>query len=839
MLTIFPIRNHDYYAEWTQNDYYLNNAELPGDWAGYIARLLGLNGEVGEKEYHNLMNGFSPDGKTAYVQNTGEKRNMGYDLTFSAPKSVSILEVFDDRLIIYRAHRKAVEAALRFIEERAAYTRRKAQGQELEKLPGLLAALFTHFKSRSDDMQLHTHCLVLNLAIRNDLTWGTINGRTLYQWMKASGAVYRAELAQNLRELGYSIEEDGESFKVAGVPNHICQYFSKRDEQISEALKNFNEKSSASPIGDHIKLYTRDKKKSSLCTEDYQRWQAELTALGFDREYADSIRYNYQTSAKKYCDTNLALDELTKTKSVFREQDLYHHIAKQAQFSGDRTASISSLSFSATISDRVITLGEDRKGYGLYSTKEIVNLERNLITLAKKTSSTHHQAPDELLINEIIRNQSGCSISEEQIAAILSACNDKRLSILQGSAGSGKSFSMNILRQAYETQGQRVLGACIAKAAADNLQNETSIKSGTIAKLLSDNEAGRSPLKNTDVLVIDEAGQVGVKQMHALLSLAEKHDTKIVLVGEDKQLDAIEHGGVLSYLSRPHIIGASRIENIRRQQEKWARKAVMDFRDGNAYKAMKELDKRNLINISVSKDEAISLLINNWKKHVNQNKEALVLAQKWIDVTAISKQLRQHYQSIGKVGPDKIELDCTVSGKYMKLPFSVGERVRFTKNDYQLNISNGSYGIVEAIDEYQNKYTFHVRLDGDRLITFDTHYYQDEHGKLPLVHGYAMTIYSSQGITVNGDTFILYSSGMGREATYVAGSRHKFKSHFFLNSMDIEASVPDKNMSRDDVLIAFSNLMNQQKKSTLAIDYIKSEAKEYLGREESLLLEID
>ncbi|MFA0631053.1 MobF family relaxase, partial [Vibrio sp. 10N.222.49.A3] len=312
MLTIFPVKNADYYTEWTQTDYYLNNDELPGLWNGYIAHLLGIGHcEVIEEDYKNLMGGFSPDGSLSLVKNAGQVRNLGYDLTFSAPKSVSILDAYDEHGIIYDAHYKAVKEALRFLEDKAAYTRRGEQGKTLEKLPGLLSAIFTHFKSRAEDMQLHSHCLVLNLAIRNDLTWGTINGRVLYQWMKAAGVIYRAELAQNLRELGYSIEKDGESFNVVGVPKEICQHFSKREEQITKALKSYGVKSSASPIGNHLKLYSRPKKTKIKETKLYEQWQTELTALGFDYNVASSLRSMQPTYAYHCSDIDIALNKLT------------------------------------------------------------------------------------------------------------------------------------------------------------------------------------------------------------------------------------------------------------------------------------------------------------------------------------------------------------------------------------------------------------------------------------------------------------------------------------------------------------------------------------------------
>ena len=232
MLTIHPMASRDYYLEWTQKDYYMASPQLRGQWLGYIASQLGLYGVVEPTPYERLLDGFSPDGKRALVRNAGEEHVPGWDMTFSAPKSVSILQVFDEHNIIQQAHEAAVKAALRYLEAQAAYTRRGEGGKELERLPGLLAAMFTHFESRAEDMQLHSHLLAFNVAERHDFSWGTLHSRALYQWKMAAGTAYRAELAHQLRQLGYTIEADKDSFHVTGVPKDICAYYSKRAEQV-------------------------------------------------------------------------------------------------------------------------------------------------------------------------------------------------------------------------------------------------------------------------------------------------------------------------------------------------------------------------------------------------------------------------------------------------------------------------------------------------------------------------------------------------------------------------------------------------------------------------------
>ncbi|MCF9446154.1 MobF family relaxase [Vibrio parahaemolyticus] len=822
MLTIFPIQNIEYYCNTPESDYYLEDVENSGLWGGYVAKVLGLSGSIDALDYKNLMQGLSPDGSKALVQTTGQRHNCGYDLTFSAPKSVSILYVYDNKGVIQLAHKNAVKAALRFIEEKAAFTRRRAQGKQTERLPGLLAALFQHSRSRADDMQLHTHCLIFNLAIRNDLSWGAIHGRKLYQWIKASGAVYRSELAENLRSLGYSIIADHDSFKVAGVPEHICEYFSKRDEQITKSLKQYGERSSASAIGDHVKLYTRNRKSRTPISELLVTWRNELKGIGFSSEHFAKIRSLTPVYADQFICIDSILDRITENRSIFKEQDLYFEIAKQAQLSGERSIGIMSLGTTAIKSSRVIKLGLDNKHNLQLSTSEIVNLERSLVSIALKLKNRTHQTPNETILQNVIYKNRDTKFSDEQISALYSACDQHSLSILQGSAGAGKSYSMIALKNAYDALGKNVRGVCIAKIAANNLQKETGIQSQTIAKLITDIEAKRKPLTNVDVLVIDEAGQVGTKQMYNLFVQAEKENTKVILVGEDKQLQAIEHGGVLKYLSKSNIIGTSRIETIRRQSEQWARNVVAMLRDGHTLSALQQLHQRNMLHFSESRQESIAQFFEQWKKNTSENKKVVVLAQKWDDVLSISSKIRTYYQSMGAVDNQDIKFNVSVSGKHMILPFSVGEYIRFSKNDYKLGVSNGTFGHIEKLITTGESTVFHIRLDDQRLVTFDEESYRDENGNLPLIHGYSMTVYSSQGITVDGDTFILYTPSMGRDATYVAGSRHRNNSHFFFSTKDVDPLLTEQGVRIESSsrITAFADLMKTDKHATLAIEAI-------------------
>ncbi|MUH72798.1 AAA family ATPase [Psychrosphaera haliotis] len=345
----------------------------------------------------------------------------------------------------------------------------------------------------------------------------------------------------------------------------------------------------------------------------------------------------------------------------------------------------------------------------------------------------------------------------------------------------------------YNESGYKVIGAAIAKSAANNLAEEANIETFTIAKLLKD--AKKLKLDNT-ILMIDEAGQVSTKDMLKLIKLTKENNSKLILVGEDKQLDAIEHAGTLRYLSQPEVIGTTRIESIRRQSEDWAKQVVVDFRDGNSEKALFELDNRGLLNICDGSKFTKQFLIEKWSQYNDNNpeKDSIMLAQRWDDVMDLNNLARQELQKIGSLSTKEVELDCTVSNKTFLQKFAIGERVRLTKNDYKLGLTNGDMGkIIDIYPLEDGSYNLNLQLYSGKSIKINSEEYCDKNGNLNLIQAYAMTVYSSQGLTIDGDSFVYYTSGMDRSNTYVACSRHKDNSHLFINKTEINELISDRN----------------------------------------------
>ncbi|WP_330110340.1 MobF family relaxase [Methylophaga thalassica] len=832
MLSISPIKNLNYYGDLASEDYYLSGGEPPGKWSGLGSRLLKMKAEVETDNFRAIFRGFTPTG-TTLCESAGEDHRPGWDLTFSAPKSVSILWARSDeelRSKIQIGQLKAVETALSFLEQHAAITRRGSGGSKQENVVGLVAAMFEHSTSREQDPHLHTHCLVANVAPRNDGSWGTLESRCFYLWQKAAGAVYRGAFANHLRELGFSIEQsEGElHFEVQGVPEHIRQHFSRRAEAIEAALNDLGISSSASGIGDLLKLTTRTHKHKVDRPALFDKWHREFDEMGFSIKHSKAMQSETSISATQLLPLTNIIERVVETKSVFRLQDLYAIVAEEAQWQGVDLRGIESAVQYVIEHNEVVSLGRDNINNQIFSTPAIIAHEKQLVQVAERLHQKKNYQLTEKIIDKAIKKQTlsqGFPLSDEQSEGVFSVCQSG-LDILQGAAGAGKSTSMQAVKLAYESVGFEVIGATIARQAADQLQAETGIRAHTLAKLLQDIERGRINLYNT-VLLVDEAGQLPSIELKHLMNAVQNANGKLILVGEQQQMDAITHGGSLRFLSQQH--GCARIETIRRQRETWAREAVMNFRSGNAIEALHAHHEHGLVHFADNSNDARDQLVKSWQEFHEKHpeKQTMIIAQRWRDVQPLNSLVRSYYQVQGLVGNENIEVDCTISNKLMRFKFSRGERVRFTRNDYRREFTNGQMGTIRSIERRGDEIYFTINCDDGRTVSFKQSDYCDDKGRLYLAQAYAMTVYASQGTTIDGDVFVYYTTGMDRSASYVAGSRHKDNCHWFFNRQELDSlsgHLDQGLKSNDQVrLKAVAKCMRENRHKSMAIEYLEKQ----------------
>jgi len=834
MMTFSAVSNENYYLNLAAEDYYLKGGEPPGVWVGLGTYSLNLKGQVEAKQLSNLMKGFTPDGKKTLCQNAGGNHKAGWDLTFGAPKSVSILwAAADDKLRdgIQKAQLNAVKDSISLIEEHAAYARRGSQGSKREKVEGLITAVFPHSTSRNLDPHLHSHTVVSNVAQRFDGTWGTIDSRQIMLWQKAAGMVYKASLAASMRELGFVTELDKDSFKIAGVPKKLCNHFSKRTEAIQKELKSRGNIKRSSKAGDIVALATRDTKTEIDRPALFAQWQKEMASLGFNLNTVNELRKSdnkIDLLSLNTIDEDQLISELTESNSTYRLQDAFYQAGLNVIQYNQTIKTLRVVTEQSIASEETISLGTDWKNNKLFTSKSVLITEQSMIEKAINLRTSNWATIDTETINSAINNQP-FQLSDEQQFAVLNVCDQSQLSILQGSAGAGKSASMFCVRDIHQAHGKKVVGAAIAKAAANNLAKEAKIECHTIARLLYSLDSKNPPLKSGDVLIVDEAGQIGTFQMNSLLTFAKDIGFKVILVGEDRQLDAIQHGGVLRLLSTPEIIGTTRVETIRRQHSEWDRQAVADFRDGYAHQALAQYSKRGQLHFAENDEVAKESLIQSWNEYrrCKPDKKSIVIAQSWNDVIQLNNRMRNQLQTEGLVGHENIRVQGTVSDRDIDFQVSVGERIRFTKNDYAKKYTNGDIGTVTKTQLMDNgDIWLRVHLDSGRKTQFMLSDYCNDDGRAYLTQAYAQTVYSSQGLTIDGDVFVYYTQFMDRAHSYVACSRHKDKAHIFVNAQDLEDDIPEnfKHAPREVALReALAKKMSRNNRPKLAVEHLSKE----------------
>ena len=280
-----------YYLDEAKEDYYLNGIDKQGRWFGGAAHALGLSGTVDRESFRNLLEGFAPDRSKPLVQNAGEEgRTACWDMTFNAPKAVSVLWAMSTpelRRKIEAIHRQAVETALEKAEQVGGITRR-GPGGRIHERASLLWATFQEGTSRAQDPHLHTHAVLQNLALRSDGTTGSLHTTNLFRWKMALGAVFQAELAFQLQaQLGLEIESATSGFGIRGVPASLCHEFSKRRQAIDQ---NLEERGVSGAVeAKTAAKATRPRKLEIPPSLLFPQWQSIGEALGWGPEQAQSL----------------------------------------------------------------------------------------------------------------------------------------------------------------------------------------------------------------------------------------------------------------------------------------------------------------------------------------------------------------------------------------------------------------------------------------------------------------------------------------------------------------------------------------------------------------------
>jgi conjugative relaxase-like TrwC/TraI family protein len=819
-------------------DYYTGAGEAPGQWVGSASAELQMDGEVEADGLHTALGGSNPRTGDPLTATRAGTRVPGFDLTFSAPKSVSLLYGLGDEHVsgqVRDAHDRATLAAFDYLERHAAVARRGRGGVEMVPGNGFVGAAFRHRTSRAGDPQLHTHVLVANMTRGPDGRWTALDGRRLYAHAKTAGYLYQAQLRHELaRSLGveWTAVRNGAA-EVAGVPAPVMRAFSRRRAEIEQVMADRGEQSArAAQIAT---LDSRQSKDYEVTAESLrERWSEKARLLGFERD--DVARVIGHAGPQPATERELAAAiadlgssrGLTSDRASFTRRDVIQGWCERLP-SGADAADAEVLADRFLASEHAVPLATDVRGLTHsdvirradgcvipataderpHSTPELLAVERRLIDGAVDRRDARVGIASRPAVTAAIERRPTLSAEQATMVRRLTGEGDG-VQVVTGKAGTGKTFALDAAREAWQAEGHTVLGAAVARRAARELEDGAGIESTSLAALLQDLRAGgRHGLPPRAVVVIDEASMAGTRQLAELLDHAAEANAKVVLVGDPHQLPEIDAGGTFRALTTrtdPIML----IEN-RRQQEVWEREALDHLREGRAEAAVERYERHGRVVLGERAEDVRVQLVADWWKAAGEGEAAMIAARR-DDVADLNGRARALMRASGHLGPDAL----SVSGR----EFAVGDHVVALKNARHLGIVNGSRGVVSAIDAEAGELVVR-QSDGSDLRLPRTYLESTtQHGRPTLDYGYAITGHKAQGMTT-GKAFVLGTDDLYREWGYVTMSRGRVENHLYVvapRAHDRDEYAPAE--PERDPLEALTSSLEYSQAQTAAVDVI-------------------
>ncbi|MER9295741.1 Ti-type conjugative transfer relaxase TraA [Mesorhizobium sp. M0621] len=452
---------------------------------------------------------------------------------------------------------------------------------------------------------------------------------------------------------------------------------------------------------------------------------------------------------------DLALDAITLEQSTFTRRDT----AKFAHRHSDGIDQFNEVMDAIRGAPDLVELGKDGRGEDRFTSRQMIEAEQRLHHAADMMAERErHEVSDTDRQAALAQAEArGLALSGEQADALAHITDRRDLGIVVGYAGTGKSAMLGVAREAWEAAGYQVRGAALSGIAAENLERGSGIASCTIAGIEHGWQQGRDKLTSRDVLVLDEAGMVGTRQLERVLSHAAEAGAKVVLVGDPQQLQAIEAGAAFRSVHERH--GGIEIGEVRRQREGWQRHATRDLATGRAGAAIRAFETHGMVHAAQTREQARSDLIDRWDRdrQASPDRSRIILTHTNDEVRALNESARERLREAGDLGDD-----VRLTVERGERNFASGDRIMFLRNERGLDVKNGTLGTIEQVSAQ----SMTVLTDDGRSVRFDPKDYNR------IDHGYAATIHKAQGMTVDR-THVLATPGMDAHGSYVALSRHR------------------------------------------------------------------
>ncbi|MDJ0769259.1 MAG: MobF family relaxase, partial [Ilumatobacter sp.] len=789
------------------DDYYTGAGESAGEWLGIGTATLGLAGAVAADDLHAVLaglapgTGLSPNGQQL---RTWKGRVPGFDMTFSAPKSVSVVYALGDPIVraaVVDAHQTAVADALAWLEREACFVRRgsnnrmvtgSGSGCRRMRAAGFVAAAFRHRVSRAGDPQLHSHVLVANIARGPDGRWTALDGQALYRSARAAGALYQTVLRDELsRRLGVEWRPArNDMADIAGVPDRVLELFSKRRHEIEDELER--QGASGLEAGNAAALATRAAKTVVDTATLDERWQDEAAAVGFGPADIDALLAAGRPDRAAVLDPDQGalvalpdpgtgeLAEVRVSIDVFASRIANHLLNRDGVVTRHQVQSEVTAQLRGGGSVRVIeqltnavlarpdlvpaSAGAGEAGFEQqYTTRRLLSIERDLITSLTPYPTSPIRL-DPAAVEEWLATHATDLGADQADLVRRVTTQGLAVEVVVGRAGTGKTYAMNAVRRllADPTLGDfRVVGAAPTGRAARELSEGAGVEAFTIERFLI-HAAGQ--LDERTVVIVDEAGMVGTVKLHTLLATCRRRGAKVILVGDHHQLPEITAGGGFAEAVTAAGTHVCELTINRRQTETWEHAALDQLRHGDVRAAWDAYMAHDRVVIIDHPDDLHARAIDDWWDTHSSGERALLLAGTRQLATTLNRLARHRAQTDGHLTDPELHVGALV--------IQIGDRVLLTRNapgQHDLDtgrtcrVDNGMLATITAIGPDG---AVDIRLDTHRRIRLTADYVTAGH----LTYGYAMTVHKAQGVTCDR-VHVIGPHGMYREAYYVAMSR--------------------------------------------------------------------
>jgi conjugative relaxase-like TrwC/TraI family protein len=817
-----------------QSDYYDQKRTVEGQWRGRGAELLGLSGKVTSEDFESLRQGLDPSTGEFLRQRQGSDRISSdgaeqskarslYDMTFSAPKSVSVMAIVggDERLIA--AHETAVRETLQEAERYSATRVRLAGLNENRTTGNWVVAAYTHDTSRELDPQLHTHAVAANITYDGtEARWKALQASGLYERRSYLTEVYRNALSREVRALGYEIENrrdvagKDKGFEIAGLSQETLDKYSRRSAQRDAAIQEFTHKRGRGPTDNEVAVLireTRADKLQEISTEQVRSRQLERLTPD-QQNMLDSLREEaLQQSPPLRIDHRAAEASLGHAQEhVFERLSVAkeHEILTEALRHGRGQVELSALQG---------VLSRERTGGNLVGAGDEIATHASLLRERDMVAVVNRGLDRYERLGKSGDFEPTPQLRDEQRRAVGMVLDSTDLAInVRGAAGTGKTATLREIERALRETGTQVVAVAPTRSAADELQKIGFRDAMTVSRLLEDQESQRSlPGK---VLVVDEAGMVSGRQMHDLLHLTEDHHARIVFSGDTRQIRSVEASDALRILKTESGLRNISLTGVQRQTNPDYREAIKIMRSSpeEGFGKLEGLGAIHEVHI-FDRSQAVAELHREFRI---KGQDTLVVAGTHEEIAHINDAVRQDRKEHGELGSGRnfdtyVSLQWTAAQKQDISNYQEGLVLQFNRNTKvanrheslevvrvgheslvarkgsgeEVSISSNS---VRAFSVYERK-AIEVS-SGDSLMLTANRRGPDfratngelvkvksvDEGKIRLedgrtipanyrefTHGYAITAHRSQGKTV--DNVIISADAMKKELFYVAASR--------------------------------------------------------------------